>query len=60
LHVPVVSKSPAEAARQFSFLASFIPMDNPTSSRLTQEWLGWKPTLPGLLADLDQADYFHE
>jgi nucleoside-diphosphate-sugar epimerase len=53
LNVPVVSKSPAEAARQFSFLASFIPMDNPTSSRLTQERLGWKLTLPGLLADLD-------
>jgi hypothetical protein len=37
LHVPVVSKAPAEAAKQFGFLAPFIPMDNPTSSRLTQE-----------------------
>lgn len=58
LNVPVVSKSPAEATTQFGFLAPFIPMDNPTSSKLTQERLGWKPTQPGLLADLDQADYF--
>ena len=58
LNVPVVSKSPAEAARQFSFLAHFIPIDNPTSSKLTQERLGWSPAQTGLLADLDQADYF--
>jgi nucleoside-diphosphate-sugar epimerase len=58
LNVPVVSKSPAEAGKQFSFLAPLIPMDNPTSSKLTQERLGWKPTQPGLLADLEQADYF--
>ena len=58
LKVPVVSKSAAEAAQQFSFLAPFIPMDNPTSSKLTQERLGWEPTQPGLLADLDQPDYF--
>ncbi len=58
LNVPVVSKSPDQAGKQFSFLAPFIPMDNPTSSKLTQERLGWKPTQPGLLADLDRADYF--
>ena len=58
LNTPVVSKSAAEAAKQFSFLAPFIPMDNPTSSKLTQERLAWTPTQPGLLADLDQADYF--
>jgi nucleoside-diphosphate-sugar epimerase len=58
LNVPTVSKSPAQAAKQFSFLAPFIPIDNPTSSKLTQEQLGWRPTQPGLLSDLDQADYF--
>lgn len=59
LKVPVVSKSPAEAAKQFSFLASFIPRDNPTSSKFTQERLGWRPTEAGLLADLNEADYFN-
>ena len=58
LHVPVVSKSPGDASKQFSFLAPLIPRDNPTSSRLTQERLGWRPTQPGLLADLEQPDYF--
>ena len=58
LNVPVVSKSPTEAAKQFSFLSPFVPVDNPTSSKLTQERLGWRPTQPGVLSDLDQADYF--
>ena len=58
LKVPVVSKTQIEASKQFSFLGPFISMDNPTSSKLTQERLGWKPVHQGLLADLDQGDYF--
>jgi nucleoside-diphosphate-sugar epimerase len=58
LNVPVVSKTPAEASKQFGFLASFIEIDNPTSSKLTQERLGWQTTQPGLFADLETADYF--
>jgi nucleoside-diphosphate-sugar epimerase len=58
LNVPIVSKPEAAAGKQFGFLAPFISMDNPTSSRLTQHRLGWTPTHPGLLADLDQAHYF--
>jgi nucleoside-diphosphate-sugar epimerase len=60
LNVPVVSKPARAASKQFSFLAPFIPMDNPASSKLTQERLGWKPTQPGLLTDLNQAGYFSE
>ena len=55
--VPVVSKSPKEAAKQFSFLAPFIPVDNPASSKLTQQRLGWHPTELALLADLAQPGY---
>ncbi|WP_353071493.1 SDR family oxidoreductase [Tunturiibacter gelidiferens] len=58
LNVPVVSKTPAQAAKQFSFLGLFVPVDNPTSSKLTQERLGWRPTQARLLSDLDEADYF--
>jgi nucleoside-diphosphate-sugar epimerase len=58
LKVPAVSKSPVEAAKQFGFLGPFVGMDNPTSSKLTQERLGWRPTQPGLLFDLEHADYF--
>jgi nucleoside-diphosphate-sugar epimerase len=58
LDVPVVSKSSADAAKQFGFLSPFIPVDNPTSSKLTMERLGWSPAQPGLFADLDRAGYF--
>ncbi len=57
LKVPVVSKSSAEAARHFSFLAPFVVRDNRASNALTQERLGWRPEQMGLLADL-KANYF--
>ncbi len=58
LNVPVAVKSPQEAAKLYSWFAPFLPVDNPASSQLTQERLGWKPTHPGLIADLDQPHYF--
>ena len=60
LQVPVVSKSAQAAAKQFSFLSAFVGIDNPTSSQLTQERLGWKPVEQHLLADLETADYFRD
>jgi nucleoside-diphosphate-sugar epimerase len=56
--VAAVSIPPAEAARRFSFLSLFIPVDNPTSSRLTRERLSWTPSEPDLLSDLDHPGYF--
>ena len=58
LNVPVVSKSPAEAAEHFGFLGYFFGADMPASSKLTQERLGWRPKQPGLIADLDHPRYF--
>jgi nucleoside-diphosphate-sugar epimerase len=58
LGVPVVSKSPEEAGDHFGFLARFASADIPASSALTQRRLGWDPTHPGLLADLDRGYYF--
>lgn len=58
LKVPVVSKSPAEAADHFGWFTTFASMDAPSSSQRTQELLGWKPKQPGLLADLEGARYF--
>jgi len=57
LKVPVVSKSPEEAAVHFGFLAMFAGRDLIVSSKLTQERLGWRPTGPGLIADLEQMRY---
>ncbi|MES1937529.1 NAD-dependent epimerase/dehydratase [Salinisphaera hydrothermalis C27AD] len=53
--VPVKSLSPKEAARHFGWLAAFIGTDNPVASRITQEVLGWTPSGPELLADVDAA-----
>ena len=39
------------------WMALFAPMDLPASSKLTQERLGWRPTGPTLIADLDAMDY---
>jgi hypothetical protein len=32
--------------------------DNPTSSALTQERLGWTPEGPALIPDIEQGHYF--
>jgi nucleoside-diphosphate-sugar epimerase len=58
LGVPVVSKSPQEAAGHFGWFAHFAALDNPTSSRHTREVLAWQPKERGLISDLDQAHYF--
>jgi nucleoside-diphosphate-sugar epimerase len=58
LNLPVVAKSQGEAADHFGWLAHFVGIDCPASSAQTQEWLGWRPVQPGLIADLDHARYF--
>ena len=58
LNVPVVSKSPEEAAQHFGWFAHFAAMNIPASSQRTREHLGWQPTQPGLIPDLDRLRYF--
>jgi nucleoside-diphosphate-sugar epimerase len=58
LGVPAVSVTAEAAAQQLGFLAAFAQLDNPTSSAQTQTLLGWRPTHPGLLADLAAGHYF--
>jgi nucleoside-diphosphate-sugar epimerase len=54
LGLPVASKTPEEAGEHFGWLAPFAAMDNPASSQKTRDALDWRPTRPGLLADLDR------
>jgi len=54
LHVPVVSLSQEQAPAHFGWLAMFAGFDMPASSALTRQRLGWRPTGPGLIADLEQ------
>ena len=57
LNLPVKSILPDEAPAQFGWLAPFMSMDLTASSALTQKRLGWHPTGPGLIADLEAMDY---
>lgn len=54
LRVPVISLSQEEAPAHFGWLAMFAGFDMPASSAQTRQRLGWRPTGPGLIADLEQ------
>jgi nucleoside-diphosphate-sugar epimerase len=58
LKLPVVSLSPEDAPAHFGWLAMFAGFDMPASSALTQERLGWHPTGPGLISDLEHMQYY--
>ena len=58
LNIPVVSKSGEEAADHFGWFAQFAGLDCPASSTQTQERLGWHPTEPSLIPDIDRPNYF--
>ena len=59
LKVPVVAMSAEDAAAHFGWLSIFAGMDMPTSSALTQQRLGWRPTqTSGMIDDLDHASAF--
>jgi nucleoside-diphosphate-sugar epimerase len=46
LNVPVVSKTPEEAADHFGWFAHFAAIDNRASSERARAQLGWQPS-PG-------------
>jgi hypothetical protein len=46
LNIPVVSKSPAEAAQHFGWFGMFAGIDAPTSSARTRSLLGWHNEAP--------------
>jgi nucleoside-diphosphate-sugar epimerase len=58
LNLPVVSISPSDAGEHFGWLATSLTADNPTSSALTRELLGWRPVHPALIQDLEEGRYF--
>ncbi|NVO16782.1 MAG: SDR family oxidoreductase [Rhodoplanes sp.] len=58
LNVPVVGMTREEAAGHFGWFAHFAALDNPASSARTRDLLGWQPTGPALIPDIDRACYF--
>jgi nucleoside-diphosphate-sugar epimerase len=52
---------PARSLPADQFAGMLVPLlsrDMPASSTITQELLGWKPTHPGLIEDIEQGHYF--
>jgi nucleoside-diphosphate-sugar epimerase len=58
LDVPVVSITAEEAAEHFGFVSLAVAADNPTSSAVTQQLLGWRLANPGLIHDLEQPGQY--
>ncbi|QGR88828.1 NAD-dependent epimerase/dehydratase family protein [Burkholderia multivorans] len=56
LKVPVASLSAEEAPAHFGWLAAFAGHDLVASSEKTRKVLGWNPTGPGLIADLERIE----
>jgi nucleoside-diphosphate-sugar epimerase len=59
LNLPVVSISREDADAHFGWLSFAASADNPTSSVLTQERLGWQPMHSALIPDLEEGHYFN-
>lgn len=49
--------SPEQAPTQFGFLAQFVALDMLASSAITRELLGWEPTGPTLIEDIEAGAY---
>lgn len=60
LDLPATSIALEEAGEHFGWLAGFVALDVRASSAPTRELLGWQPTHPGLIEDLEQGHYFRE
>jgi nucleoside-diphosphate-sugar epimerase len=54
LKLPIKSLAPEETGGYFGWLAHLAARDMPASSAQTRKKLGWTPTGPALLADLEQ------
>jgi nucleoside-diphosphate-sugar epimerase len=57
LGVETKSITDEEAPQYLGFLAPFAGLDNPTSNDKTRKLLGWKPTHPGWVEDVQNGHY---
>ncbi|APR78874.1 NAD-dependent epimerase/dehydratase [Minicystis rosea] len=58
LGVPALSVTAAKAGDYLGFLGAFWGFDGPASAKITRDLLGWQPTRPGLIPDLEEGHYF--
>ncbi|RLL67236.1 SDR family oxidoreductase [Streptomyces sp. Z26] len=59
LDLPVRPVAAEDAAGHFTWLTPFLGLDSAISHELTTELVGWRPTGPTLLEDLEKGHYFH-
>jgi nucleoside-diphosphate-sugar epimerase len=57
LKLPVKSLSTEEAKEHFGWMFMFAASDLAASSEITRKKMGWNPTGPSLISDLDQAKF---
>ena len=57
--LPVTSIAPDDAQAHFGWIGTFFGMDLAATSATTRELLGWAPTGPTLIEDLDAGAYSH-
>ncbi|MFI5777574.1 SDR family oxidoreductase [Nocardia sp. NPDC051570] len=60
LNVPATSIEPEKTVDHFGWIGPFFALEGAASNASTRELLGWEPTRPGLLEDLEQGYYFDE
>jgi len=55
--LPVTSVPPDDVAGHFGWISTLFAMDLPATSTATRELLGWTPTAPTLIEDIDTGAY---
>ena len=60
LGIPTLSVASADAVDHFAHLGHFVALDSPATAAVTRELLGWEPTGPSLLDDLEQDHYYRQ
>lgn len=58
LGVPTASLTSDAAIDHFGLLGHFVGVDSPATAAITRDLLGWAPTGPSLLDDLDEDHYY--
>jgi nucleoside-diphosphate-sugar epimerase len=58
LDIPTTSVAAEDAPEHFGFMSHFVALDSPVTATITRKLLGWEPTGPSLLEDLEQDHYY--
>lgn len=60
LNIPVASIAAADAVAHFGWVGALLGRDSPSTGAVARELVGWQPTEPGLIDDLETGHYLRE